>query len=56
MSKWDLSPEEAYISLCELIAVIHRDGGHYTDENGLEKSCQDAIKFVHGLHEYRDSN
>lgn len=25
-----------------LLAVIHRDGGHYTDENGIIKSCEDA--------------
>lgn len=25
-----------------LLAVIHRDGGHYIDEFGWEKACQDA--------------
>jgi hypothetical protein len=27
----------------ELLAVIHGDGGHYTIEHGIEKSCADAI-------------
>jgi len=25
-----------------LLARIHRDGGHYTEKHGVEKSCQDA--------------
>lgn len=28
--------------LLTLLAVIHRDGGHYTNEHGLEKSVEDA--------------
>lgn len=28
----------------ELLAVIHRDGGHHTDAVGIEASIQDAIK------------
>jgi len=30
--------------LGELLAVIHRDGGHYLDENGPEFSVRDAHK------------
>ena len=26
----------------DLLARIHRDGGHYTEEHGVEKSCKDA--------------
>lgn len=28
--------------LRDLLAVIHRDGGHHTDEVGIEKSVADA--------------
>uniref|UniRef100_A0A6M3LVS8 Uncharacterized protein n=1 Tax=viral metagenome TaxID=1070528 RepID=A0A6M3LVS8_9ZZZZ len=27
-----------------LLAIIHRDGGHYASEHGLEKSVKDAQK------------
>ena len=30
----------------ELLAVIHRDGGHYLTEHGLEKAVRDAIESV----------
>jgi len=32
--------------LHNLLAVIHRDGGHYTGQYGIEKSVEDAIKIV----------
>ena len=32
--------------LGNLLAVIHRDGGHYTAEHGMEKSYEDAEKKV----------
>ena len=32
-----------------LLAVVHRDGGHYFYEHGMEKSVEDAIKIVAGL-------
>lgn len=28
--------------LHNLLARIHRDGGHYTEEHGVEKACRDA--------------
>jgi len=31
--------------LHNLLAVIHRDGGHYTEKHGLEKSVQDAMQL-----------
>lgn len=37
-----------------LLAVIHGDGGHYTDENGYEKSCADAENVVTSLRVERD--
>lgn len=35
--------------LKELLAVIHGDGGHYTERRGLEKSVADAILKVSAL-------
>jgi len=32
--------------LQNLLAVIHRDGGHYTDKHGIEKSVEDAIAII----------
>lgn len=33
--------------LGSLLAVIHRDGGHYQTEHGTEKACADAELAVH---------
>lgn len=33
-------------SLLNLLAYIHRDGGHYVKEHGIEVAYQDAIKIV----------
>lgn len=38
------------IQLGNLLAVIHRDGGHYESEHGTEKACADAETAVHVLH------
>lgn len=35
--------------LLNLLARIHRDGGHYTMKHGLEKSVEDAHKVVANL-------
>lgn len=32
--------------LLNLLARIHRDGGHYTETHGLEKSAQDAEEKI----------
>ena len=32
--------------LLNLLARIHRDGGHYTIKHGLEKSVKDADEIV----------
>lgn len=32
--------------LADLLAVIHRDGGHYLAENGPKKATADAIAKV----------
>lgn len=42
--------EEAERKLADLLARIHRDGGHHTAEHGLEKSIKDAHLIVADLH------
>ena len=32
--------------LGNLLAVIHRDGGHYQDEHGTEKAVEDAMMII----------
>ena len=32
--------------LLNLLATIHRDGGHYVDDHGVEKATEDAMKKV----------
>lgn len=31
--------------LCDLLAIIHRDGGHYITEHGLDKAWKDAMQL-----------
>lgn len=33
-------------NLLDLLAVIHRDGGHYTEEHGRERSIKGAVEKV----------
>jgi hypothetical protein len=40
--------------LCDLLAYIHRDGGHHTAEVGLDKSVEDAIREVTLFNTYAD--
>jgi len=35
--------------LSSLLAIIHRDGGHYEAKHGTEKAVDDAIKKVSDL-------
>ncbi len=35
--------------LFNLLAVMHRDGGHYIDEHGVDKAVKDAHKVYHDL-------
>jgi hypothetical protein len=32
--------------LLNLLAIIHRDGGHYTDEHGVDKSIEEAENLL----------
>ncbi len=36
-------------AICDLLAVIHRDGGQHTGEVGMVQSCKDAEAVVRGL-------
>lgn len=40
---------EAEMLLKNLLAIIHRDGGHYTQQHGIRTSVDDAITDVVGL-------
>ncbi len=35
--------------LLNLLAVVHRDGGHYTEEHGVDKSVEDGMKIISDL-------
>ncbi len=51
LNKWEGSaPQELKRTtdpILNLLAVLHRDGGHYTAEHGLLKSCEDAQALLH---------
>lgn len=40
--------------LLDLLAVIHRDGGQYSDKYGIDKSCADAESIVSRLFQEQD--
>lgn len=44
----DIAPSEKEKErlLKNLLAVIHRDGGHYVDNHGVKKATQDAIDII----------
>lgn len=51
-----LNQQNRYRELLEeLLAVIHRDGGHYTDLAGLEGSVADATEIIHKLRGHKDA-
>lgn len=33
-------------AICNLLAVIHRDGGQYAAEHGILKACEDAERII----------
>ena len=35
--------------LGNLLAIVHRDGGHYTEKHGVEKSYEDAKEKVSNM-------
>ena len=38
--------DSTFSAILDLLASVHRDGGQYTADHGIEKSCQDAeIEF-----------
>lgn len=45
--EWIACHAQLYRKLGNLLAVIHRDGGHYESEHGTEKACADAELAVH---------
>ena len=47
--EWAGGAAQLSSQLGNLLAVIHRDGGHYESEHGTEKACADAETAVHVL-------
>ena len=41
---------DASIKLGNLLAVIHRDGGHYQNEHGTDKAIADAEQRIRATH------
>ena len=35
--------------LLNILAVVHRDGGHYVETHGIEKSVADAMEIISDL-------
>lgn len=46
--------KEVQHELRELLAVIHRDGGHYRAEHGDVKATRDAVNVIHRLRREQD--
>ncbi len=47
--KETLRPATPFAATCDLLAVIHRDGGQHTGEVGTVQSCKDAESVVREL-------
>ena len=44
--EWASGAARLSSQLGNLLAVIHRDGGHYESEHGTEKACADAMQRI----------
>lgn len=44
------APASGYATVEELLAHIHRDGGHYTAQHGLMRSFLSALNIIHAAH------
>lgn len=44
----------AALKLGNLLAVIHRDGGHYESEHGTDKAVADAMQRIRATHGVAD--
>jgi hypothetical protein len=42
--------------LGNLLAVTHRDGGHYQSDHGTDKAVEDALRIISQLHVTTDAN
>jgi hypothetical protein len=49
LSNLDKEPSEDAAQLGELLAVVHRDGGHYQDQHGTHKAVKAAMEIVSSL-------
>ena len=48
--------DEALRVMFGLLALIHRDGGHYTEQHGVVKSLEDAKATIVSLHAKFDTS
>lgn len=46
---------EAAEYMGNLLAIVHRDGGHYVDEHGTVKATDDAINIINDLRQRAES-
>lgn len=44
-----------YNTLVDFLCIIHRDGGHYLDKHGMDKSIKDARKIILPLLQDKDN-
>ena len=51
---WEAKARTAEAERDDLLARIHRDGGHYVLEHGVKKACADADLIVANLYAERD--
>lgn len=48
MHKYEISKDTEQ-AMGDLLAVIHRDGGHYIETHGWKKACEDALEEVNKM-------
>jgi hypothetical protein len=46
---WKKQYMDTHQYLSNLLAIIHRDGGHYMNKHGIDKTVKDAHKILVGL-------
>ena len=46
IQKEDIQQHRQSDLFLSLLAIIHRDGGHYTEKHGFEKSYDDAVTKI----------
>lgn len=55
MHKMKVRAESAEHCLRNLLAVVHRDGGHYVSKHGIARATDDAVRVVNDLRAAREA-